>query len=97
MKNSEDLILLFRTPMCTRKKISEVYRQFGHALSESFASPALMHSAPISNEQTLHQRICFVCQNIFNRPGNFDRVRQSMIRHVHARIDSGGANFEHIL
>jgi hypothetical protein len=37
----QDLILLFKTPMATRKNFFEIYRQFGHAPSKSFASPVV--------------------------------------------------------
>ena len=44
-------------------------------------------SGPIVNEETLDQRIFYACQiirNYPNYPGMFERVRQSMIRCVHA-------------
>jgi hypothetical protein len=34
-------ILLLKIPMSTRESFPENYRQFGHALSKRFASPAL--------------------------------------------------------
>ena len=97
MENSKDLILRLKNPMGTRKNSSEVCRQFGHASSESFASPALVYSAPIYNKETLQQPNFCVCQTIFKRPGTFERVRQSMIRHVHVLTDVGGAHFEHTM
>jgi hypothetical protein len=57
----------------------------------------LVYSATIENEETRHQRIFYACQTIRNRPGTLERVRQSMIRRVHACIDSGGGYFENLL
>jgi len=57
----------------------------------------LVHSAPIENEGTLHQRIFGACPTIRNGAGTFDRVRQPMIRPVHACMDSGGGHSEHLL
>jgi len=56
-----------------------------------------VHSAPIGNERTLHQRILNVYESIPNRPGTFKRVRQIMSRRVRACIDSSGGHFEHLL
>jgi hypothetical protein len=39
-KHSQDSILLLRIPMRKTKNLSENYRQFAHALSKRFASPA---------------------------------------------------------
>ena len=41
----KELILIFKIPMDTRKVFFEIYRQFGHAPSKTFASPGLTHSA----------------------------------------------------
>jgi hypothetical protein len=49
----------------------------------------VVYSAPTENEKALHQPICDACQTICNRPGMFERVRQSMIRHIHACVCSG--------
>ena len=45
MENSPDLILLFRIPMGTRKDLSGIYTQFGHAPSKGLASPAVSISS----------------------------------------------------
>jgi hypothetical protein len=37
----QDRILLFKIPTGTRKDFFEIYRQFGHAPSKDFTSPAL--------------------------------------------------------
>ena len=37
----QDLILLFKILMGTMKDLFEIYSEFGHAPSKSFASPAL--------------------------------------------------------
>jgi len=52
--------------------------------------------APIENEETLDQRIFDACQTIRSRSGTFERVRGSMIRRVHARIDSYGGYLQHL-
>jgi hypothetical protein len=41
------MILLLKIPMRTRKNFFEVYKQFGHAPSKSFASPALRCADPV--------------------------------------------------
>jgi hypothetical protein len=46
---------------------------------------------------TLHHSIFDACQVIVNRPRTFERMRESMTRRVHARTDSGGRHFEHLL
>jgi hypothetical protein len=56
-----------------------------------------MYSAPIENEQTLHQRILYACHNIRNRPLSFDGVRRSVISRVNAFSDSGGGHCEGLL
>jgi hypothetical protein len=35
----QDLLLLLKIPKGTRKNFFEIYGQFGHALSKTFASP----------------------------------------------------------
>lgn len=57
----------------------------------------LVYATEIANEETLHQRIVDACETIRNRHGIFERVQQSMIRHVHACIEAGGGHFEHLL
>jgi len=57
----------------------------------------LVCSAPTENEETHHNRIFDACQTIRNRLGTFERVRRSMIRHVHAYTDSGEGYFGHLL
>jgi hypothetical protein len=41
MQDSQDPILLLRIPIGTHKKFIQNYRQFGHALSKTFAIPCL--------------------------------------------------------
>jgi hypothetical protein len=57
----------------------------------------LVYSATIESEDALCQCIFDACQTICNHPGTFERVQQSMMRHVHAFIVSGGGHFEHLL
>ena len=44
------------------------------------------YSGPV-NEETVDHCIFYACQIIRNYPGTFERVRQSMIRCVHACLD----------
>jgi hypothetical protein len=39
----QELILLLKIPMGTRKNFFEIYRQFGHAPLKRFASPVTDH------------------------------------------------------
>jgi hypothetical protein len=57
----------------------------------------LVCSSPIGNEETHHRRIFDACGTIRNRLGTFERVRRSMIRHVHAYIDLVEVYFGHLL
>jgi hypothetical protein len=45
----------------------------------------------------LHQRHFYACHTIRKSPGTIERVRQSIIRLVHARTDLGGGHLEHLL
>lgn len=58
---------------------------------------ALVYAVPINNAEMLRERIFAACESIRNRPGIFERVRQSMTRRVYACIESGGGHFEHLL
>ena len=51
----QDLILLFKIPMDTRKNFVEICEQFGHSPSNKFASPGLRYpgSPKIANIQNL--------------------------------------------
>jgi hypothetical protein len=69
---------------------------FGHEC-HWFVSPVVGYSAPVKNEDTIHQRTFCVRQTIRNRPGTFQRVRKSLIRRVHTCISLVGGNFEHLL
>jgi hypothetical protein len=58
---------------------------------------ALVHAAPVDNEEAPHHRIVDACQTIRNYPGIFERMRRSMMRRVEACIKSHGGNSEHII
>jgi hypothetical protein len=58
---------------------------------------ALVHAAPVDNEQALHHRIVDGCQTIRNYPDIFERMQWSMMRRVEACIESHGGNSEHII
>jgi len=54
-----------------------------------------VYSAPTENIQTLYQRKFRACQNICNFLGTLERKGQSMIKNVHANVDSDAENFEY--
>ena len=49
----QDLILLFRFPMVTRKDFFEFCREFGHAPSKRFPSPGLDHVTDQNEKSSL--------------------------------------------
>jgi len=57
----------------------------------------LGYSDPIEKEETLQQRILMHVKPIPTAQGTFEMMRQSIIRRVHACIDSRGGKFEHSL
>jgi hypothetical protein len=57
----------------------------------------LVCAAPVDNEEALHQRIVDACKTIRKHPGIFERIRQSMTRHVETCIESHGGHAEHLL
>ena len=48
-------------------------------------------------QKSLHRRVMGACETIRNHQGVFERVRQSMIRRVHACLEARGGHFEHLL
>jgi hypothetical protein len=56
----------------------------------------LVYAPPVENQEALHHRIVDAYQTMHNYPGNFERMRRSMMRRVEACIDSHGWHFEHI-
>jgi len=57
----------------------------------------LVYSTLNENDDTPRQHGFYACQTISSNTSTFERVQQSMIRHVHVCIDSGGGHFEHLL
>lgn len=57
---------------------------------------ATMYSAPIENEETIHQRIFYASLTTGDRLGNFEIVQQSVTRCVHVCNESGRGYFEHL-
>ena len=57
----------------------------------------LVYEADIPDKETLHRRVMEACETIRHNPGVFERVRQSMIRRVHAFLEARGGHFEHLL
>jgi hypothetical protein len=55
-----------------------------------------MYSAPIENEETIHQRIFDASLTTGDRLGNFEIVQQSVTRCVHVCSESEGGYFEHL-
>jgi hypothetical protein len=56
----------------------------------------LLCSPPFIKEDTVQWRISGICQTLPNRQET-ERVRQSMIRCVHACMGSGGGHLDHLL
>jgi len=56
----------------------------------------VVYSAQSENEETIHQCNFYPCQTLRNLSGTSEWVRESMVRRVHACIDSGGGCFEHL-
>jgi hypothetical protein len=52
---------------------------------------------PVDNEDSLHHCTVDAYQAIHNYISIFERMRQSMMRHVEARIESHGEHLEHLL
>jgi hypothetical protein len=57
----QDLILLFKIFMGTRKSFFEIYRQFGHAPSKRFASPGLQRDDERVNAVFLKPTFAYTC------------------------------------
>ena len=57
----------------------------------------LVYGADIPDEETLYRRVMEACETIRHHPGAFERVRQSMIRGVHACLEARGGHFGHLL
>ncbi|KAJ4431746.1 hypothetical protein ANN_20350 [Periplaneta americana] len=57
----------------------------------------LVYGADIPDQETLHRRVMEACETIRHHPGVFERVRQSIIRRVHACLEARGGHFEHWL
>jgi len=53
-----------------------------------------MYSAPTESKETIYQRKFHACQNVCNSPGTLERSGQSMIKNVHACVDSDVEYFE---
>jgi len=47
-----------------------------------------VYSVPTENKETVYQRTFYSCQNICNSPGTLEKRGQSMIKNVHACVDS---------
>jgi hypothetical protein len=56
-----------------------------------------VYAAPVDKEKASDHRIVDACQTISNHAGVFERMLQSMMRRVEARIESNGGYFEHLL
>jgi len=58
MDGFKSVLLLFEIPMGRRKNFLEIYRQFGHAPSERFASSSLIHRSPTFLCKGPHPLLC---------------------------------------
>jgi hypothetical protein len=58
---------------------------------------SLLHSTSTENREIPHHRVFCDGQTIRNRPENFEKVRQYMIRRVHVCIDLSGGHNGHLL
>ena len=58
---------------------------------------SLVYSTPINNVEDLRQRIIDCCNSIKQKPGIFERVRQSMRRRLECCIQIQGGHFEQLL
>jgi len=54
-----------------------------------------LYSVPVENEVTIHKRSFDASQAICSYFGTFERVRQSMIKRVHACFDLGRGHFKY--
>ena len=53
---------------------------------------SIVHGEPVPDVQTLQKRVYEACDPIRTQPGTFERLRQSMMRRVHAWIASHGGH-----
>ena len=67
-----------------------VFYLWGHLKS-------IVYGESVPDVQILQQRVHVTCDAIRTQPGTFERVRQFMMRRVHACIASRGGDFEHLL
>ena len=56
-----------------------------------------MYETPVISSEDLVARVVEAAARVRDRPGLFERVRQSMIRRCEACIVADGKNFEHLL
>ena len=63
---------------------------WGHLKSIGYAEP-------IPDEAILEQRIHAAFDTVRMEPGRCERVRQNMLRRVHACVEAHGNHFQHIL
>lgn len=57
----------------------------------------LVYETPVTSDEDLVARVVEAAARVRDRPGLFERVRQSMIRRCEACIVADGRNFEHLL
>jgi hypothetical protein len=61
----------------------------GHVKSE-------VYSTPVTSVDKLWERIVDTFDAIRNRPGQLERVRESMMRRLNGRVAAHGQHFEHL-
>jgi hypothetical protein len=63
---------------------------WGHVKSE-------VYSTPVTNVDELWERIVATFGAIRNRPGQLERVRESMMRCLNGCVAANGQHFEHLM
>jgi hypothetical protein len=56
-----------------------------------------VYSTPVTNFEELWERILATFDAIRKRPGQLERVRESMIRRLDGRVAANGQHFEHLM
>jgi hypothetical protein len=56
-----------------------------------------VYSSPVTNVDELRERILATFDAIKNRPGQLERVRESMMRRLNGCVAANGQLFEHLM
>ena len=55
------------------------------------------HATQEANVQELRERIVATFDAIRNQPGQLERIRESMMRHLNGCVAANGQHFEHLM